>query len=346
MKDIWQKISFELYFKEKFIKERKVIFMSNPYQVLGISPSATKDEIKKAYRKLARTLHPDVNPNNKEAADKFKEVAAAYDLLSDDEKRRRFDAGEIDEQGRERAGFNFRPSGNGSSQHFYYTNGAGGETGGFDFSDIFSAFGGGTGGFSGADMGDIFSGRRRSSRRSYDIPGENVSYQITVDFKTAVLGGEREVRLQNGKSLKIKIPSGTSDGAVLRLKGQGMAGTGKAPAGDALIHVSVSEHPYFSRQGDDILLTLPITLKEAVLGGKIVAPTLYGDVYLNIPPMSGSGKVLRLKGKGVKVSALKSGDQLVKLEIVLPETPDKGLEEYLKSTPDTFRPRDKISGSV
>ena len=324
--------------------------MSNPYQVLGVSPSATKDEIKKAYRKLARTLHPDVNPNNKEAADKFKEVTAAYDLLSNDEKRRRFDAGEIDEQGRERAGFNFRPGGNGSSQHFYYTNGGDGGAGGFDFSDIFSAFGGGfgggAGGFSGADMGDIFSRGRRSSRRSYDIPGENVSYRITVDFKTAVIGGEREVRLQNGKDLKIKIPAGTMDGAVLRLKGQGMPGTGKGPAGDALIHVSVASHPYFSRQGDDIILTLPVTLKEAVLGGKIIAPTLYGEVYLNIPPMSSSGKILRLKGKGVKVSSSKSGDQLVKLEIILPEKPDKGLEEYLKSSTDTFNPREKITDFV
>ena len=320
--------------------------MANPYTLLGVSKTASQDEIKQAYRKLARKMHPDMNPNDPKAEDKFKEISSAYDILSDPDKRRRFDSGEIDESGKERPGYGygsygggnpFNGAGNGFSG-FNFDFGTAGQTrggrkrSGFDFfSDM---FGGATDGGE-----DIFSNmRRRSSRKAQ---GENVNYDLTVSFLDAALGKEKEISLPNGKVLNVKIPAGTADKTILRLKGQGAAGMAGGANGDALIRVLVQPHPYFTRVDNDILLDVPVSLKEAVLGGKVTIPTLEGKVALTVPANSNSGSVLRLRGKGVK-SGGKTGDLLVKLYIVLPEKPDNELIQFMREwTPAASDPRAK-----
>ena len=316
--------------------------MSNPYTLLGISQNATQAEIKQAYRKLARKMHPDLNPNDKKAEDKFKEISGAYDLLSDPEKRKRFDNGEIDETGKERPGYGysgFNPGAGGfnpgSAQggsgfegfNFNFDFGSGSKTGqqgsrrrsGFDFfSDM---FGGGT--------EDIFSGTRRARNTRPKMPGTNVSHDLTVTFLDAALGKEKEIKLPNGKTLSVKIPPGATDKMTLRLKGQGTLGLNGGTPGDALIRILVQPHPYFTRQNNDIILDVPITLKEAVLGAKITIPTLESKVALTVPANSNSGTILRLRGKGIK-SKGKTGDLLVKLIVTLPEKPDEDLEKFVK----------------
>ncbi len=306
--------------------------MSNPYDLLGVSKSATSEEIKKAYRKLARTLHPDVNPD-KQAAEKFKTVTAAYELLSDPDKKRRYDAGEIDENG------NPTPFGAGA----YDTSGGGfGGFGGFgqgtryktqniNPEDLASMFGGGVGGF---DFSDIFSGLgggfgqgRRGGHSYTRQAGRDVSYELPIAFDLSITGGETTVTLANGKRVKVKIPAGVTDEAVLRLKGQGEASISGGGTGDALIKVKVQKSALYTREGDNILLTVPITLKEAVLGSKITIPTPSGAVMMKVPPYSSSGNVMRLKGKGVK----DKGDLLVKFSISLPEKPDAALTQFVET---------------
>jgi|GEM_PF-1387394 len=300
--------------------------MTNLYSVLGISKNATASEIKKAYHKIARTSHPDVAKNDPKAANKFKEATAAYEILSDATKRKQYDAGEIDEQGKPKAPFGFGGQGfgngfNPNGSHQFYTNMNGGQGfGSFDFADIF-----GGGGFS-----DIFSQMRGGNRhpRSEAEYGEyagygkqNVSYQLTIPFILSATGGETSVRLNNGKNMKVKIPAGIHEGASLRLKGQGENG------GDALIKIHIEAHSLFTRDEDNIHLNLPITLKEAVLGAKVTIPTLTGKVALTIPPNTSSGKILRLAGKGVTGK----GDLLVKIEIILPDEPDETLTEFIRN---------------
>ena len=320
--------------------------MANPYTLLGVPKTASQEEIKQAYRKLARKMHPDLNPNDPRAEDKFKEISSAYDILSDPEKRKRFDNGEIDENGKERPGYGFggygggNPFGQGGNGFggFNFDFGAGQtraggkKRSGFDF---FSEMFGGN-----ADGGeDIFSNMKR--RSSSKMQGENINYELSVSFLDAALGKEKEISLANGKVLNVRIPAGTADKAVLRLKGQGEPGTAGGPNGDALIHILVQPHPYFTRSDNDILLDVPISLKEAVLGGKVTIPTLEGKVALTVPPNSNSGSVLRLRGKGIK-SAGKTGDLLVKLYIVLPERPDAELNRFLQGwKPAPFDPRAK-----
>lgn len=320
--------------------------MANPYTLLGVSKTASQEEIKQAYRKLARKMHPDLNPNDPKAEDKFKEISSAYDILSDPEKRRRFDNGEIGEDGKERPGYGYGGFGGGNPFN------AGGGFGGFNFDfgaasqpkagkkrsgfDFFSEMFGGD-----ADNGadDIFSGMKR--RSSAKMQGENANYDLTVSFLDAALGKEKEISLPNGKVLNVKIPAGTADKTVLRLKGQGAPGMAGGPNGDALIHISVQPHPYFTRSDDDILLDVPISLKEAVLGGKVTIPTLEGRVALTVPPNSNSGSVLRLRGKGIK-SGGKTGDLLVKLYIVLPDKPDNELTRFMQEwIPSSSDPRAK-----
>ena len=317
--------------------------MANPYTLLGVSKTASQDEIKQAYRKLARKMHPDLNPNDPKAEDKFKEISSAYDILSDPEKRKRFDNGEIGEDGKERPGFGY-----GGGNPF---NNAGGGFGGFNFDfgnagqpksgrkrsgfDFFSEMFGNA-----AESGeDICSNmKRRSSRKAQ---GENVKYDLSVSFLDAALGREKEISLPNGKTLNVKIPAGTADKTVLRLKGQGAAGIAGGPNGDALIQILVQPHPYFTRSGNDVLLDVPISLKEAVLGSKITIPTLEGKVALTVPSHSNSGSILRLRGKGIKSNG-KIGDLLVKLYIVLPEKPDNELIQFMNEwTPAASDPRAK-----
>lgn len=290
--------------------------MADLYQILGVSKNASSSEIKKAYHKLARTCHPDVTKNDPKSAEKFKEISAAYAVLGDEQKRKQYDAGEIDEQGKPKAPFGFASGGNpfGGRSYSYQDMGGAGGFEGFNFSDL---FGGGAGGFS-----DLFGNMGRSNSSRFRQPqGQDVSYSLTIDFVLSMTGGESSVRLSNGKQIKVKIPAGIADGATLRLRGQGENG------GDALIKINIASHPHFKRNGNDVEMVLPITLKEAVLGAKVTIPTLTGAVSLTVPANTSSDKILRLKGKGVP----NKGDLLVRIQILLPDKPDENLERFVRS---------------
>jgi DnaJ-class molecular chaperone len=292
------------------------------YKVLGVSKGASQDEIKRSYRKLARSMHPDLNRDDPRAEEKFKEISSAYDILSDKNKRAKYDAGQIDENGRERPGFN---SGFGGGSPF----GSGGFGGGspfgsrrtssFDFSNIF-----------GDD--DIFSsfsgGRGARSRKPMRAKGANISYKLSVSFEDAVLGATKRLNLTNGKTLEVNVPAGTKTGQVLRLKGQGSRGMNGGEAGDALIEINVKEHDFFKMDGKNLILEVPISVKEAHLGAKITVPTITGKVALRVPEKSNTGTVLRLRGKGVALKN-QTGDQLVKLNVMLPED-NKDFDKFVK----------------
>ena len=281
--------------------------MKDPYDILGVARNASADDIRKAYRKLAKTLHPDLNPGDKTAEARFKEASAAYDLLSDATKRARFDAGEIDASGAERP-----------RQHFYrdFAGGSGADDRYYTASG-FADFG---------DADDILSelfgraGRRR-------LRGSDLHFRLRVDFLAAVNGASERVTLPDGRTIEVTIPAGVEEGQTLRLKGKGEPAPEGGEAGDALIELSIAPHALFERRGHDILLELPITLSEAVLGGRVKTPTPTGAVMLTIPRGSNTGAVLRLKGKGARAGA-SAGDQLVTLKIVLPAKPDAGLEDF------------------
>lgn len=292
---------------------------NDPYDALGLTKTATDDEIKKAYRKLVRTSHPDLHPDDAGAEARFKAISAAYELLKDPETRARFDAGEIDGLGAERP------------QRQYYR----------DFSDApDNAYQQGHGFGAGADPADIFAeilrnrGRPRGGSdfegHGFQAAGPDARYSLDVPFLDAVRGSETRITLPDGQSLAVKIPQGTDDGQTLRLRGKGAPGFGGGPSGDALITIHVRPHPVFHREGDDILLTLPITIDEAVLGGKVTAPTIDGPVGLTVPPGASSGRILRLRGRGVARAGRKTkGDQKVELKIVVPPEPDKDLRDFL-----------------
>jgi DnaJ-class molecular chaperone len=269
----------------------------DPYAVLGVARGASSDDIRQAYRKLAKELHPDARPGDTVSEERFKSVSAAFHLLSDPVKRKRFDRGEIDGEGNRRKS-DSRPR-NGSA------NGADRRPG--------SRFSG----FSGAD----------SQRGPFRTKGEDARYRLELDFVEAATGGRKRVVMGDGKALDLVIPEGVRSGAVLRLRGQGRPGAGSAPAGDALVEVDVLDHPTFERSGDDIRLELPITLKEAVLGAKVKAPTLTGEVSLTIPKGSNTGQTLRLRGKGVRGEKGR-GDLLVRLVVTLPERHDGELQRF------------------
>lgn len=299
--------------------------MKDPYQTLGVARTASADEVKKAYRKLAKKLHPDLNPGNKKVEQEFKEVSAAYDILSDTEKRAKFDRGEIDASGAERPGRGFYKSYAESGQGAKYRGGGGGGDSYFG-DDIFSdLFGGGFG----AQTGSARGGAARGGARM-NIRGADVSYAASADFVEAALGAKKRLTLTDGKTLDVTIPPGTEDGQTLRLKGQGLPGLG-GPPGDAFIEIKVEAHPLFTRQGTDIHVELPVTLAEAVLGASITVPTLDGKVSVKVPPGSNTGSVLRLRGKGVpQGKGGGRGDQYVKLKVVLPDKPDRELSEFVE----------------
>lgn len=305
----------------------------NLYHVLGVTKESSEADIKSAYRKLARKYHPDLNKDNKEAAEKFKEISCAYDILGDKDKRKKYDNNEIDADGKP-TGFGAGMGGGGGYSSYGGGNPFGGgfsgnEGASFDFSsifgeDIFSQFSGGgrnSGGFSG------FGGASRRPRK-----GEDIAYTMRVDFLSAARGDEKTVNI-NGKNINVKIPAGTTDGQTLRLKGLGQPSMNGGSAGDVLITLNVDKHPYFSAEGSNILMDLPITIKEAVLGAKITVPTITGAVNVNIPPYASGGEKLRLKGKGMKTKAT-AGDQIITLKIVSPKTANADLEEALKKLPD------------
>lgn len=308
--------------------------MRDPYSVLGVAKSASEAEIKKAFRALAKKHHPDTKGGDEAAQKKFQEISAAYDILGDKEKRAKFDRGEIDANGNPSygAGFQGSPFGQGGGPggtrdfHFTWQNQRGDTAEGFRAEDIFA---------------DLFGGGR--GRRNQPRSGEDFDLAVTVSFSEAALGATRRVTLPDGRDLDVRIPTGLKDGQQIRLKGQGAPGINGGPAGDVLLTVSVAAHPFFVRDGNDLRLDLPITLKEAVLGGKVTVPTLTGHVALTVPPNSNSGAVLRLKGKGVagRTSA-SSGDLYVKLVVSLPEKPDAALKDFVSQWTTDYDPRAKL----
>ncbi|MDD4615583.1 MAG: J domain-containing protein [Alphaproteobacteria bacterium] len=308
--------------------------MPDPYQTLGVSKNASANEIKSAYRKLAKKLHPDVNPGRKDIEQRFKEVTAAYDLLSDPEKRAKYDRGDIDAQGQER-GFG---GGGPFTGGFRSARGGYGQSG----QDPFSNFGGMENIF--AEFMNMGAGRRRPGgagpTETGGMRGSDVTYPVSISFIDACLGGKKRITLTNDKTVDIAIPPGVEDGHKLRLKGQGLAGFGGS-AGDAIIELHVEPHPYFTRKDKDIYLDLPITLQEAILGGSVTVPTLTGQVTLKIPKGSGSGAALRLKGKGVATTP--PGDMFVKPKIVLPDPLPQDLSNFVEkwAKKNVYDPRKK-----
>jgi DnaJ-class molecular chaperone len=294
--------------------------MADPYKTLGVAQGASADEIKKAYRKLAKKLHPDVNPGNKKVETQFKEASAAYDLLSDAEKRRKFDAGEIDENGNPRA---YSGWGNAAGRGGF--GGAAGARRGPRAADV-----GIDDSFADDLFRDFFNFNRGGQRTGVKMRGADVTYKAEVAFLEAARGAKKRLTLSDGKSLDITIPPGTVDGQSLRLKGQGLPGQGGAPNGDAYVEIGVKPHPYFEREGSDILLECPISLGEAVLGGQITVPTIDGNVSLKVPKGSNTGTQLRLKGKGVPDPKGQRGDQYVRFVVVLPRQLDSELEQSIE----------------
>lgn len=322
---------------------RLKVVARNPYIVLGVSPAASDSDIRAAFRKLAKQHHPDRNPGDKKAEEKFKEVAAAFDVIGDPDRRKKFDRGEIDEDGRERPPFGYGSGGPGAAR--------GARPGGDGYQTYSRTYGnaGPQGGASFEDLGDIFAdlfggGRRGPGAGQFGggpgaggfgaagmARGRDQRYSLEVEFLDAVNGATKRVTMPDGKTLDIVIPAGLEDGQTLRLRGQGEKAPGeRGVPGDVYVEVKVKPHETFARDGADIHVELAVTLKEAVLGGKVTAPTVAGDVSVSIPKNSSSGAVLRLKGRGAPDGRGGRGDQYVKLKIVLPEGGDAELEAFVK----------------
>ena len=305
--------------------------MRDPYQVLGVARGVSVEDLRKAYRKLAKEFHPDRNQGNEKASERFKEISAAYDLIGDPEKRAKYDRGEIDASGQPRTrgfgGGGFRPGGAGAG-------------------DARGPFGAGGFGFDphagGEDIFDeIFGQMRRGrgaagaggARANRPMRGADRHFNLKIGFLDAARGCKRRLTMPDGKQLDVAIPAGLSDGQQIRLRHQGDAGRNNGEAGDALIEVTVEPHPFFSRQGDDLHLELPVTLDEAILGAKIPVPTIDGMVAVGVPKGASSGTTLRLKGRGFPLKGGASdqrGDQYVKLKLVLPEKPNSALEKLIE----------------
>ncbi|NWH09263.1 MAG: DnaJ domain-containing protein [Alphaproteobacteria bacterium] len=305
--------------------------MNDPYSILGVSRGASEADIKKAFRTLAKKHHPDAT-GKKDAASmkRFQEITAAYELLSDSQKRAQFDRGEIDANGQPRGFGGFEGAGPFQQREHGWGFGAAKEEDRSRFEDLF---------------GDIFGGafRKQQKARTTGAKGADISYTVTITFEEAALGGTKRVTMPDGKRLDVKIPAGVREGQQIRLKGLGEPGQG-GEAGDALIEVAISPHAHFRREGRDIHLDVPISLGEAVLGGKVEVPTLTGPVAMTIPPNTSSGAIFRLKGKGVAAAGGEAaGDQYVKVLIVLPEGGDPNLTAFIKraSSPG-FDPRAKF----
>jgi DnaJ-class molecular chaperone len=298
----------------------------DPYQELGVPRTASADEIRKAFRKLAKANHPDTNPNNKEAEERFKRVSAAFDILGDAPKRKKFDAGEIDADGRETA------------RGFQGGQGPWGPPPG-------GGFGGGPGGFrsetfEGADLGDIlgemFGGRGAGGRGGpgggfggFSQRGGDVRARLEIDLEDAIRGGKRRIAFSDGRTIDVTIPKGAQEGQTLRLKGQGSPG--RAGPGDALIELTIAPHPIFRREGEVLVMDVPVTVYDAVLGGKAEAPTPDGPVTLTIPKGANTGTRLRLKGRGLADAGGRRGDLFARLVVALPEKPDSELEGFAET---------------
>ena len=278
----------------------------DPYAALSVPRTASPEEIRRAYHKLVKELHPDVRPGDKAAEERFKRVSSAYALLSDAATRTRFDRGEIDADGNEKMSFGSRPQGANRGQA-----GPGGAESPFDLGDIFS---------------DLFGSAGTRNGGFGRMRGRDIRFSLEIDFLDAVNGGKRRVQLTESRTLDVAIPPGVETGQVLRLKSQGGSGVQGGPPGDALVELVVKPHPIFRRDGQDIHMDLPISLVEAVEGAKIAAPTVSGPVALQIPAGANTGMMLRLKGKGVTGA----GDQLVRLQVMLPEAIDDELKSFIR----------------
>lgn len=325
--------------------------MSDPYSTLGVARGASEKDIKSAYRKLAKELHPDRNADNPKAAERFSKVTQAYDLLSDKDKRARFDRGEIDAEGNPAnpfagmggmgGGFNGGGSGSG---------GFGGRGGGFRPEDLQ-----GMGGPEGVDLGDLFEGLFGGGARGRGSPGggfggqqrrppppqkgADIAYRLRVPFVDAATLKPQRITLADGKTIDLKLTAGVEDGTQMRLKGKGQQGPGGA--GDGIVTIAIDPHPFFRREGDNVRIDLPITLSEAIAGGKVKVPTVDGPVMLTIKPGTSSGTTMRLGGKGFTKKDGKRGDQLVTLEIELPVDTAE-LAERLEGWHDTRNPRARL----
>ena len=313
--------------------------MADPYATLGVARSATEKDIKSAYRKLAKELHPDRNKDNPKATERFSVVTGAYDLLSDKDKRARFDRGEIDGDGNPSMGFGYGHSA-----------GPGGFNGGAQRgfrSEDFEGFGGGGGGSEGIDIGDIFEGLfggRGSApggggRQRAAPKGANVQYKLGVSLTDAATRATQRITLADGKTIDLKLPAGAEDGTQMRLAGKGEAGPGGA--GDAIVTIHLQPHPWLRRDGDNLRLDLPVSLDEAVNGTKVRVPTADGAVMLTLAPGTSSGKTLRLAGKGMSRKDGTRGDQLVTIEVQVPAD-DADLVTRLDGWRDTRNLRAKF----
>lgn len=292
----------------------------DPYEALGVAKTASDAEIKKAYRKIAKTDHPDLNPDPAATA-RFKAASSAYDLLKDPAQRRRFDAGEIDAQGQERPQrHSYREHAEAAGNPYARSYGFDGDP---DLSDVFSDLFGRRGG--GQGFGGFNRQQDYGDPREYHVRGQDYRFNLEIDFMNAARGGKTRITLPEGGDLGVTIPKGVRDGQTIRLKGKGGKGIGGGGAGDAYLTIAVAPHPDFSRDGDDILLTLPITIDEAVLGGKVPVPTIDGPVSLTIPKGASTGRKLRLRGRGIN-----GGDQHVELKVVMPPKPDEALEAFME----------------
>jgi len=292
----------------------------DPYQELGVARGASAEDIRKAFRKLAKQHHPDANKGNKASEEKFKRLSAAFDILGDPDKRKKFDAGEIDADGRETmrayGGGGFEQGGPfGQGNPF-------GQGGGFRSAE-----------FEGVDLNDIlggmFSGRGGGGRGGFASRGADVRARLEIDLEEAIAGAKRRITFSDGRSLDITIPKGAADGQTLRLKGQGAPGP--AGAGDALIELAIRPHPIFRREGEVLVMDLPVSVPDAVLGGKVQAPTPEGPVTLNVPKGANSGSTLRLKGRGLVDASGRRGDLLARLVVTLPATIDAELESFAEA---------------
>ncbi len=321
--------------------------MADPYQILGVAKTVTAAELKSAYRKLAKKLHPDVNPGRKDIEQKFKEVTAAYDLLSDVDKRARYDRGDIDAQGQERGysggGYGGGAYGAGGYGGNPFRNAGRGNAGASAGADPFAGFGGMEdifAEFMGGGRGKQRGGNAGGAGNTGSARGSDVTYTASVPFALAALGGKTRVTLTNDKTLEISVPAGSEEGHKLRLKGQGLPGMGGG-TGDAIIEIHIEPHALFTRDGRNVVLEVPVSLPEAVLGASVTVPTLDGQVAVKIPKGANSGTTLRLKGKGIGGGS--AGDMLVKLKVALPEPMPDDLHDFIEkwAKKNAYDPRKK-----